>query len=366
MLEDENQLISEEIRTDAELVEDAPKAVSETPVSTPMVVEFEANPRVQFEENYKQASENQVSFYLNMFAAVGIVSLLQTLTTGKTSDSSLLYTQAILCAAALIIAKVFSQHKAKQLVKRNYVLKDGILSAQGTNAEHDWQIPISNIRKARLCTNENNREKLLVSSNEKTFVLTGLENARTLLQSLPEGVRADDGEVYNKLLSAAQSVHECKDAEEIERLREPAKRGALIAKKLDGAANTIVLQTDFSSYRLMFTFTLCFLIPLLAGAFLGYAEFCLPLLAIVIFRSVSELIPFLKTSECIYVFSPDALFEVNCKEAAVNTITLNRVSLLASEDGEFSLAVDGRRLPAKMSSASLDSVYPALKNYPRT
>lgn len=365
MTEDENQLVGEKIEAGTELVEDAPEAISDTPASTPMVVEFKANPRVQLEENYKQASQNQVSYYLNLFAAVGMVSLLQSLTTGKTSDSTLLYAQAILCAAALIIAKVFSQHKAKQLVKSSYVLKDDMLSAQGTHAEHDWQIPISNIRKARLCTNENKREKLLLSTNERTFILSGLEDAKTLLRGLPEGVRADDSDIYNKLLCAAQTVHEYKDAEDIEKLREPAKRGELIAKELDGVANTFVLQPDFSAYKVMFTFTLCFLIPLLAGAFLGYAEFCLPLLAFVIFRSLSELIPFLKTSECIYVFSPDALFEVNCIKADVNAITLNRVSLRASEDGEFSLAVDGRNLPAKISKDSHDSVYSALKNYPR-
>lgn len=331
------------------------------------VLELDANQQVQFKENYRISAARSLRF-LNNIIAITVCVLLHHLITQQ-------QTEPIPFAIAFIIGAVafrefHVRRKANAATRTKYILTTDSLHASGPDPNSNWKLRISDIVKATLVSGAGNMKSLVISTSYETFVLNGLESPEKLLRMLPSEVQNECSALEKKLQEIADSIHECKDAEEVAQIRDAKLLYQRVQDNLlQEFPDARVLKPNFSKIKDETSFTMIFMIAALAAAFLGYSAYALPIIPIVLVGYLPGLLPLLRTADCLYIFTPDALFELDRKRGMINTITLNRVSLREHlGDNTFeSLYVDDQlHVPTRIEKADAAIMNRWIQKYPNS
>ncbi len=274
-------------------------------------------------------------------------------------QNSMLPEAAILILSVVVIRFWYLHKKASNLAKTKITLTEEYLIATGQDARQDWKVRITNLKKATLISETAKKKSLVVTTSGSSFVLRGLEDPEKLMCKLPQQIQIDTTEPEQKLHKIGNAIFDCKDAEEVEALRDAKQLQARVQEALSETfPEAHVLTQDFSQIKSDTKLTMMIVGIVLIFAYLGYPQISLPLLPIAIFAYLPGLLSIRRTVDCLYVFSADALYELDRKTGTVHTISLNRVANRKSdeEDG-VSLFIDNRvHLPVHIEKTDAEYI----------
>ena len=175
----------------------------------------------------------------------------------------------------------------------------------------------------------------------------------------------DTSALKQKLQEFTDSMLDCKDAEEVALLRDAEHVRTRVTESIQEFTDARFLKQDFSGLVVITIVTVLFLCGCLAVAHFGYPQYSLPLLPFVMVFYLPTLRSLQKSVDRLYVFSADALFELDRKNGLVHTITLNRVSIRGTESEGESLYIDNRTvLPVHIEKEDSACFRRCLKKYP--
>lgn len=338
-----------------------------TPEGTELksVLEFSADLTQQFNEAYRQEAAGPVSSILKTVTLAVICASVHILVTQQ--SVWLISIAALLIALVIVFRILYVRRRAHSQVVTKYVLTDDSLQASGPDPSNEWRLRISEIDRAVLVSGADNREHLVLSTRSETFVLRGLDELKKLWNSLPQEVQVDCSALKQKLQQFADSMYECKDADQIEKFNNAKELQKCLQECIQDFPDARVLTRDFRLIRRITIFTLVFSCIPIGFALLGYAQIALPIIPIILFGFLPAFLDWRKTADCHYVFCPDALFEIDSKRGAVNMISLNRLSTRAEivENDGVSLYSDGQmHIPVRIGKDEEDYIKRCLKKYP--
>lgn len=326
-------------------------------------MEFAADRKAQRNHNCKSVDAGPVSSGLRAVFSVGLCTLAYGLVKHQKID--FLTLQLAIVVAAFVLRLLYVRWKANRQMISKYVCSDEWLVSYASDGSEMQKLNVRNIERATLYSDSADRKSVVISTGNETVELTGLEEPEDLLRKLPKEGQRDCSLMEKKLRDFVNSLHELKDAEEMPVLRDAKRFRESLQKELAEFPDTIVLSESRSSWQFICIFTLIFLIPTVIAALIGYAEYALPLLAVFFAsfaQSISKQLPLI--DRC-YIFTADALFEVDKKRGTVNTITLDRISLRNQDDNGADLNLEDQvYLPVHIEKAQEDFVNSCLKKYP--
>lgn len=326
------------------------------------VLEFSADPRAQFQENSRMVATGPLNSGFKASTGTAICIIIHHLVTQQNAESIPLAISMI--ALAIIFRIFYVPWRANSHAKTKYVFKGDWLTGFGRAKGETWKIRISDMERATLISDDGSRKSLVLTTSSSTSVLRGLEDPEKLLHSLPKEIQVDTSELKQKLQQFADSTFVCNDADETALLRDTEQLQLRIKEFIQEFPNARVLKQDFSQIVTAAIATTLIGCGCLAVAYFGYAKYALPFLAIMIFAFLPTLLYLQKTVNCLYVFSPDALFELNRKGGLVHAISLDRVSIHGSQSG-FEMHIDNRiQIPVRVENADSEYVKRCLKKYP--
>ncbi len=320
-----------------------PMAVSEDTESQPLL-EISADPRAQFQENRRMvAARSDTSSLIIVGAMCAVIH--HTITQVSTEPIPIVVALIII---AIAFRTWYVRREARNHAKTKFSLSEKWLSASGPDISNNWRIPISNLDKATLICESNNKKSLVLTTSTDSRVLRGLADPEKLLRSLPQEIQVDTSALEQKLQVFADSKFECKDVDEVEKFRNAEHVEARVAELLHEFPDARVLKQNFSEIQKTSMSSAFFACVTLVIAYLGYPQFALPVLPIMIFTYLPVLVSLRRTVDCLYVFSPDALFEVDRKSGIVKTISLNHVSIHRLEESCPRIYILTSRPPAAL------------------
>ncbi len=341
-----------------------PKIVPAETDSQP-VLELEADPRAQFQDNCRKVAAGPLSSGLQAAIATGSFAFAHALVTHH--KISHLPIAIGLFVFAIVFRMLYIRWRANSQAKTKFSLHENWLTASGPGISKDWKIHVSNLDRATLISGSNKKKSLVLTTSTNTRVLRGLEDPEKLFLSLPREIQVDTSALEQKLQEFADSVFDCKDAEEVALLRDAEHVQTRATESIQEFPEARFLKQDLSGIVLITIVTALFVCGCLAVAHFGYSQYSLPLLPFVMVFYLPTLRSLLRTVDCLYVFSADALFELDRKNGLVHAITLDRVSIRGSVSEGESLYIDNQTgLPVHIEKE--DSAYfrRCLKKYPNS
>ncbi|MBX9951613.1 MAG: hypothetical protein K2Y39_20755 [Candidatus Obscuribacterales bacterium] len=326
-------------------------------------MEFVADKKNQLPYNYRSVDAGPVSSGLKSVFSITLCSIVYALVTHEKME--LLAIQVVIVAFAFIARLIYVRRKADRQAIAKYVCGDGWVASYKCDGSEMWKANERNIQKATLFSESTGKRSLVLSTRGETFTLTGLVEPERLLEQLPEKIQTDCTGLEKKLRDFVSSLHELEDAEEMEVLRNAKQFRECLQKELANFPDTIVLPESRTHLSLLSTFTLIFIVPTVIAAFIGYAQYALPLLAVFFATFAQSISKQLSLIDRCYVFTANALFELDRKAGTVNTITLDRISLRNQDDNGADLNLEDQiYLPVHIEKAQEDFVNSCLKKYP--
>lgn len=329
------------------------------------VLELTADPRVQYQDNYRKASEDIVSMSLNAAIVGGLCAFIHH---GLTMQNTSEYLTLVVLFMSLVAFRLWYVHKtASKLAKTKITLTKDYVRASGPYANEDWKVHISHLDKATLISEAAKRKVLVLTTSSSSHTLRGLEEPEKLMLNLSKEIQVDTAALQQKLQEIADSILDCKDADEVEELRDTKQVQARVQKSLsEEFPEARVLQQDFSKVKSDTKMTLALVGIILIFACLGFSQYALPLLPIAIFTYLPGILSLRRTVDCLYVFTADALYEIDRKSGTVHTISLNRVvNRKHDSEDDVSLFIDNRvHLPVHIDKAEAEYIETCLKKYP--
>lgn len=326
--------------TEQELLPKAENTVIEISGEGRKPLELKPDSAIQYTDNYKIALRSIVSISLMGAISGGIGSIIHRCITYGLND----LTTGITLTLVVIALRLFIVHRqAVALTKSKYVLTDSELIACGPDDRNDWKLPVSEIERAVLLGRHEGRHDLVIKTAKTTRVLAGLIETENLLRVLPVEIQADYSQLEHKLKLIAESVINCKDAEELENVRNLDTFTVHVADSLKSFPEALVLTQKKNDHKKDLIGLLIILLLSILACYLGYSKYALPVIGILIQTSFVAMKAYAETSERVFIISPDALFELDRKNAEVIAISLDRVRIETgdSPDDGATIRVDG-------------------------
>jgi len=326
-------------------------------------MEFALDKKVQRKHNCKSVDAGPVSSGLRAVYSVGLCALVYGLVKNEKID--LLALQLAIVVGAFVLRLLYVQWKASRQTISKYVCSDEWLVSYGSDGSEMRKLNVRNIERATLYSDDADRKSIVISTGKETVELTGLEEPEKLLRKLPKKRQKDCSFMEKKLRNFVSSLHELKDADEMQILRDAKRFRESLQKELADSPDTIVLPESRSNWLFTCIFTLIFLVPTIFAAFIGYEQYTLPLLAVFFASFAQSLSKQLPLIDRCYVFTADALFELDKKRGTVSTITLDRICVRNQDDKGAQLNLEDQiTLPVHIEKADQEFVNSCLKKYP--
>ncbi len=339
--------------------------VIEISAETKKPLELNPDSDVQYRDNYKIARRSLASISLMGAISGGIGALIHRCITYGLND---LMTGVILIFIVIAVRLFVVHRQAVALTKSKYVLTESDLIASGPADRNDWKLPVSEIEKAVLLGRSRGRHDLVIKTAKSTQVLAGLSEPEKLLQILPAEIQADCSQLEHELKLIAESVRNCKDADELEKVRNLDTFKLHVADSLKSFPEALVLTQKKNAHTNdLIGLSIILLLSILACHF-GFSKYALPVIGISIQTSFMAIKAYAEASERVFIISPDALFELDRKNAEVIAISLDRVRIEAGdspEDGAIIRVDGGVKLSFKCDREVLEVTKNYVNSYPK-
>lgn len=323
----------------------------------------------QFRENYKVATKSDACVSIKAGLVVGSCGAIIAFLRNPTSVNSHLFLTIGMFICVTMTYFLVAWRKAEKGRKSKYVLSDEKLIAYDSKMNISWQVGFPEMKKAVIVAASKEGENLEISTSENTYVLSGLASPEELLRQLPDRIRVDSSQLAEKLQALAKTIHYRNIEGEVSPQEDFEERKSLLDEVLrDFPESAHLLPVrEAASKKSLRDIALSTLVAIIFIAL--SPALAIPLLPILLVGIRRELTMMEKATNCLYISSPDAMFELDCKRGLLSQISMTRITLaskLLKKDWEC-IHIDGQSgIPISFDKPSFSDLQKHLRNYPHT